>query len=343
MKPFYQKPKVFIGSTVEALHYADALTNLFSNEDIEVVPWHLHFENGFESAITQLDDLKEYDYGIIIFTPDDKLKYRNRNYNAPRDNTIFELGLLIGVLGKKRVFPIIPKSSELKLPSDLIGTSPLKFEYTYDKNITLKDRKLALQDAYYNIKDKIYTYGPKNSVLIHDKLLLNKEGDSLLFKIAFTGPNSMLNANFSLNLIKIYKSDEGGYGREWKNLKLTSNQVSEQVPEIAISWSTSHKFIIEHELIRNGSSVITKEKSPLLKFFDNEEKLSVEDLKSLTNYKIRLDINGYDSSNMEPVYSKRLFNLSDIMQGAFRRFYEMDEKGNLIHDTIDWNKFWEIK
>lgn len=336
MKKIYRKPKVFIGSTIESISYTEALTKLFSNDEIDIVTWNLHFESTENtSTFAQLNSLINYDFGIIIFTPDDKLRHRDKNYNTPRDNTIFELGLLIGYLGEKRVFPIVPNNSDLKLPSDLLGINTCKFDFSAENRITLKERQKSLQNAYFDIKDKIITYGPKDCILIHDKIMLNKNETKLKFKIGFTGPNSMINVKLTLNLLKIYKDKKGYYGREWTGLNLAKDEI----PEIRLSWNLTHKIINSKKQIKNGTTVILNEKSKLLELLSVTKEECIQTLKEQTNYRIRLDVNGYNSATMEPLHATKIFTFNDIYKGDFARFYEMNESGEIIYNTIDWLKF----
>ena len=48
--------------------------------------------------------------------------------NAPRDNIVFELGLFMGALGRSRTFLVQPRGAGLKVPSDLMGITPLTYE-----------------------------------------------------------------------------------------------------------------------------------------------------------------------------------------------------------------------
>jgi predicted nucleotide-binding protein len=46
---------------------------------------------------------------------------------VPRDNVVFELGLFIGALGRRRVFVVIPRGAEIKIPTDLLGLTPISY------------------------------------------------------------------------------------------------------------------------------------------------------------------------------------------------------------------------
>jgi predicted nucleotide-binding protein len=46
---------------------------------------------------------------------------------APRDNVILELGLFIGALGRQRVFMLIEQGMDVKIPTDLLGVTPIVY------------------------------------------------------------------------------------------------------------------------------------------------------------------------------------------------------------------------
>jgi CRP/FNR family cyclic AMP-dependent transcriptional regulator len=64
----------------------------------------------------------------LVFSPDDRVFSREVESNAPRDNIIFELGLGIGALGRERSFIVRPRGADLKIPTDLLGVTPLTYE-----------------------------------------------------------------------------------------------------------------------------------------------------------------------------------------------------------------------
>ena len=41
-----------------------------------------------------------FDFGILVATKDDKTKSRDKGFETPRDNVIFEFGLFMGRLGE---------------------------------------------------------------------------------------------------------------------------------------------------------------------------------------------------------------------------------------------------
>ena len=137
------KPKLFIGCSLEAVPIAAAV-----HENVrfwaEVTPW---YSGVFRPSHYTLDDLEKEvrnsDFALFIFHPDDLSNIRGKYYAAVRDNTILEMGLFMGRLGRKRVFFIIPEQLNagatmenvegLRLPSDLLGLQPLVYELRSDE------------------------------------------------------------------------------------------------------------------------------------------------------------------------------------------------------------------
>lgn len=125
------KQNIFIGSSVEGLPIAYSIQdNLQFTANVTV--WD---QGIFELSSTALDDLikalDEFDFGIFVFKPDDLLQIRDNQFNAVRDNVLFEFGLFIGRLGKDKVFFLTPEdANNFHLPTDLIGVN----KGTYNAN-----------------------------------------------------------------------------------------------------------------------------------------------------------------------------------------------------------------
>jgi hypothetical protein len=123
------KPRLFIGSSSESLSLVYAVhENL--KRDAECTPWS---EGIFEPNKYTLESLSEAlvksDFGIFVFAADDVLKMRGGEYGAVRDNVLFELGMFIGSLGRERAFFLLPDNQpNFRLPSDLLGLTPLTYE-----------------------------------------------------------------------------------------------------------------------------------------------------------------------------------------------------------------------
>jgi hypothetical protein len=119
---------MFIGSSSENLDIAKAVqTNLQFTVDATI--WCQGVFKASQSPLDSLEQqLEKSDFGLFVFTPDDILKLRQIEFQAVRDNVLFELGLYIGRLGKLRNFVLLPcNTSDFRFPSDLAGYVPISY------------------------------------------------------------------------------------------------------------------------------------------------------------------------------------------------------------------------
>jgi hypothetical protein len=65
--------------------------------------------------------LEQFDFAVMVLSPDDLIETRGQSYASPRDNVLFELGLFMGKIGRSRVFIVHEEDANVKLPSDLAG------------------------------------------------------------------------------------------------------------------------------------------------------------------------------------------------------------------------------
>lgn len=114
--------KAFIGSSSEGLPIARTLQFLLKGE-IRSIVWDQGTVFGLgDATIEALEEaVHRFDYGIFVFTPDDKLIKRRSRKPVARDNVLFELGLFVGKLSKRRAFIVNPGRGAIALPSDLLG------------------------------------------------------------------------------------------------------------------------------------------------------------------------------------------------------------------------------
>ena len=153
------KPKVFVASSVEGLDIAYPLqVNLQHDADITV--WS---QGVFSLSITPLDSITEAleasDFGIFVFSPDDETKMRGSVTDTVRDNVIFELGLFIGKLDKRRCFIVMPDNIDIHIPTDLVGVSPAKYSGERD----VSEIAAALGPACHEIRQAMKLQGTFNS------------------------------------------------------------------------------------------------------------------------------------------------------------------------------------
>lgn len=125
-------PRVFIGSSSAALGLArDIGVELVKGGEIEVQVWD---EGILQSGDILLDGLlgfvNLFDFAVLVLSADDLTTSKGKRTESPRDNVVFELGMFMGVLGRRRAFPIIAfgETGDLKLPSDLDGFLSTRFQ-----------------------------------------------------------------------------------------------------------------------------------------------------------------------------------------------------------------------
>ncbi len=116
-----EKPRVFIGSSSEALAVAQAIHANLEHQCFCEIWTHGVFGINKLPLESLLSVASHTDYAIIVFHPDDLVTTRGKRKNTPRDNVIFELGLFIGKLGKDRTCFVQPRGIDIKIPSDLVG------------------------------------------------------------------------------------------------------------------------------------------------------------------------------------------------------------------------------
>lgn len=118
------RPRIFIGSSSEGLEIANKLQELLSPE-FSVVVWNQGTVFGLGSMTLEALEaaVLEYHFAVFVFTPDDELQSRGEIKPVARDNVLFELGMFVGKLGRKKAFVIHPGKKAVSMPSDLNGVT----------------------------------------------------------------------------------------------------------------------------------------------------------------------------------------------------------------------------
>ena len=132
-KKFHQEPNsksiLFIGSSTEQLPIAKAMAEGMPNELAAVTLWS---QGVFGASSFPVDDLEAQiriaDFAVLVAGPDDQVTSRGNQSDAPRDNVIFELGLFMGALSRSRTFILVPRGAKVKIPTDLLGLTCLRFD-----------------------------------------------------------------------------------------------------------------------------------------------------------------------------------------------------------------------
>jgi len=122
------RPRLFVGSSAEGLDVAFAIQENLEF-DAETTVWSQGFFAPAGNALNELiEALIRFDFAAFVFSPDDIVRIRGREYQAVRDNVIFELGLFFGGLGQGRCFLVAPRDQgPMRLPTDILGTIPLTY------------------------------------------------------------------------------------------------------------------------------------------------------------------------------------------------------------------------
>jgi hypothetical protein len=71
----------------------------------------------------------QFDFAILVLSPDDIVQSRNDSNLGPRDNVIFELGLFMGRLGRERTFAVHQRNAHVKIPTDLSGVTLAAYDW----------------------------------------------------------------------------------------------------------------------------------------------------------------------------------------------------------------------
>lgn len=157
VQPPNEKPHIFIGSSVEALPIARELQSGLAHDPFVAPLWT---DGVFRASRDSVDSLvaavKKVDFAVLVLTADDTLITREIEHRAPRDNCIFELGLFMGALGRDRTFIVKPRGIDIKLPSDLLGITPL--EYVEGPEDTIAARVGPVCTA---VRKAVQSLGPK--------------------------------------------------------------------------------------------------------------------------------------------------------------------------------------
>ena len=159
------KPRVFIGSSKEGLRIAEAVQREL--REAEPILWS---QGIFRTTNVPIEDLmtavKQFDFAVFVFLPEDTVEVRGQDKLAVRDNVLFELGLFLGQLGRQRNFFIMPAGSNTSshLPSDLSGITPSEYE---PKSQNLQ---ASVGNALYQLKEAIRSLGTlaQQSVVLFD-------------------------------------------------------------------------------------------------------------------------------------------------------------------------------
>lgn len=253
------KPKMFIASSVEGLSVARSIQENLDHE-VESTVWE---QGVFKLSHFTIDDLVESigetDFCSFVFTPDDEVIMREEEYKTVRDNVLFELGVAIGTLGRKRCFIVAPRNKKnFHFPTDLLGISFGDYEADRaDENLVA-----ALGSSCNKIRRIIKELGVATRQ--QDPLELTTDKPQTIEKDSSPKrkpqpPLKDLTRAFKKELEKIESSDQQAFNNFEKNpthenlikiLKraLTLNGISEEGVRIHIRYTNIYlRFLCNYE------------------------------------------------------------------------------------------------
>ncbi len=335
-----KKQSIFIASSVEGKKYLQAVQNEFFHDDFEIVPWYLLFTEPLEGNIECIEKLRDFDFAILILTPDDNIQSRGQNSPSPRDNLIFELGLLIGYIGRSRVFPLIPEKPIIKLPSDTIGTNPLLYHYS-DKYTKIEEYQQAVSVACNIIRDKVENLGIRiprigenvkgyrSGIRLHDNIRFNEEEYRLEFRIGYCGDGHLLETHVTVHMDFILPAPPP-YNRKryWSTIDLAL----EYHPDIFLMSIFYHYF--------SDKSTIYRYLRDQMKF--QKPRIESLDLHSIP-HKIKVYVKGIDSETLTPQYNNKAYSFKDITSKEFKKFFDLDDSGEPNVESISWSDFNKLE
>lgn len=127
-RPPNERPILFIGSSVEGLAVAKEIQLGLKHSSLVARLWtNSVFGPGGVTIDALLAQVDCSDFALFVFGPDDKITSRDEKYRGPRDNVVFELGLYMGRLDRDRCYIVKEHSSDIKIPSDLLGVTPITY------------------------------------------------------------------------------------------------------------------------------------------------------------------------------------------------------------------------
>lgn len=147
--------RIFIGSSSEGREIAEHIqVAIDSPGEFAPTVWH---QGVFDVGRTPLQSLvaakQDYEFAILLLTPDDTLKHRDQVSSVPRDNLIFELGFFISAFGPERTIAVQCEVDNVKIPTDLLGITTARYPAPVDNNI-----QAAVAHAVIEIRKALRQY-----------------------------------------------------------------------------------------------------------------------------------------------------------------------------------------
>ena len=145
----HKQIKVFVASSSKSVSVAEALKEVLSDEETVVIPWKelgvfLLSEHTIESLEKAANQCQ---FAVFVLGPDDVIQTETEGVYVPRDNVVFELGLFLGRIGRRRSYMLKPHGVNVKLPSDLSGITWAEYTLLGNNTIDVKDASIQIRYA----------------------------------------------------------------------------------------------------------------------------------------------------------------------------------------------------
>lgn len=150
------RARMFVASSSASLHIARTVKEMLSSK-LQVRVWDEEFEGGI-LTLSVLDRIAStYDYGVFILAPDDEVvkPAEQRSVSITRDNVIFELGLFSGHNSLRRSLVLEPSDVELRIATDLLGLTTIRYEHGKASRKSGKQRDSAIAEAVGGILSSV--------------------------------------------------------------------------------------------------------------------------------------------------------------------------------------------
>ncbi len=155
--PANPRPVVFVGCSTEALPIGRAIQSALEHDPVLVRVWTDDTFKASQFPVESLErELAKVDFAALVLSPEDTVISRDSVVEAPRDNLVFELGLFMGALGHSRTFLLHPRGSNIKIPTDLSGFTPLTYQTGSDV-----PKYVALASACAEMRAAMLAFGPR--------------------------------------------------------------------------------------------------------------------------------------------------------------------------------------
>lgn len=135
--------RIFIGSTTEQVHIAEKITSLVQKHSPATIPVPWYADANWQAGLSFLENIllhaESVDAALLLATPDDFVTSREVQGATPRDNIILEAGVFNGALGRERTILLVPRASQVKLPTDYSGIVYKGYDGELDLPSTVRD------------------------------------------------------------------------------------------------------------------------------------------------------------------------------------------------------------